>query len=813
MKAPRSGLRRFATPLRVHTPPMPRWTNRHLAVAPFGLAAVLSSCGTVAAPRDATDLDAGSTAPRPLDAAPDPEPIAAEPPFHRYVDPTVGTGGYHFNDIGSVHPGPQMPFGMIRPGPDTSNAMGLAPSFTHCSGYHADDEYITGFSHLRLHGFGVNDQTVVAFMPALDFGPETASAAGLRSHFDPAREVATVGSYATVLDNPRWGGREIRVEMTAARRVAVSRITFPERAGRPHDASIVVDLGHAQPDVRIESGAVRIVPETREIEGFVRFRGGYTRRYGGMTAYFVMRFSRPFSRHGTWAPPSAPAGVGTLHEGATEREAPDGGAFVGFDVSDEREVRLAVAISYLDVARARWNLEEEARDIDFVRVRGALEQAWERELSRVEMSARSERELRLFYTALYNTLRMPTLATEADGHYRGLDGLEHVAEGFTYFTDFSLWDTYRTLHPWLALFEPERQRDFARSLVAMGRARGTFPRWPLGTGETGGMLGDPAVIVLADSLLRGVDDFDVRAAYNIARASADADPPEGRGGMESYLRLGYVSVESGGASASRTLEYAYADHAVAVLAEAAGDHEGAARYRARARNYRNIYDPSQGFFVGRREDGSFVEVDPRRWNDVYAEGNARQYLWLVPYDVDGLAEVLGGRARALERLHEFFDRSYAERRLPAPPEWYWQGNEPDIHAPYLFALWGDPAGTARAVSWARAVHYDLGPRGLPGNDDSGTMSAWYVFATLGFFPIAGTDAFVLGPPRCTRARIRLPSGTLEILAPNASDRAIYVERVTFDRAPLESPTLSHARIARGGLLAFDLSSTPPSNGS
>lgn len=766
-----------------------------------------------AAPSPA-DVGLPDDAPAPRDAGrdvgPPPDPIAARAPFVRYVDPSVGTGGQHFNNIGSSNPGPQMPFGMIRPAPDTVNADGNAPGFTHCVGYHADDEYVSSFSHVRLHGFGVNDQTVVAFMPTLDFDASTASAAGIRAHFDPEREVLGVGAYETVLDDARFGGREIEVELTAARRVAVSRVTFPERGTGPsHDASIVIDLAHSQPDVNVEAGQLRILPASREVEGSVHFRGGYSNRFGGMTVYFVMRFDRPFSGHGTWAPPASEGGSGMLFDAETERSAPDGGAFLRFDVDDDREVRVAVAISYLDVARARMNLEAEAADVDFVRLRGALEATWERLLSQVEVEARRERDLSIFYTALYHSFFMPTLATEADGHYRGIDGMEHEADGFTYYTDFSLWDTYRTMHPLVALLQPETQRDFVRSLVAMGQQRGTYPRWPLGTGETNGMLGDPAVIVIADSYLRGITDFDVRAAYDVALASADFDAPGARGSMESYLRLGYASLEAGGSAASKTLEFAYADHAVGVLAAALGETEAAARFARRARNYQNIYDPAQGFFVGRREDGSFDPVEEDRWQEVYAEGNARQYLWLAPHDVEGLAETLGGRERALSRLTEFFEESYRERRTPAPPRWYWQGNEPDIHAPYLLALWGDRSAGARAIAWARGVHYGLGPEGLPGNDDSGTMSAWYVFSALGFFPIAGTEDFVLGSPLFTRAVVHLPAGTdLTIDAPGASDFVTYPERITLEREEITAPTIAHARLAAGGALAFDLSPEP-----
>lgn len=781
--------------------------SRALALVVLG--ALTSACETISTPDDAAlDATDGASGLRDVgtDAGPPPEPFAASAPLVDYVDPTTGTGGLGFNDIGSVHPGPQWAFGMIRPGPDTVNASGGAAGFLHCSGFHADDEYVSGISHTRLHGVGVNDQNVVAFMPALDFGPAIASSAGLRSHYDRSLTEAEVGHLAITLDDARFGGRAIALETTAARRVAMHRVRFPEGTdAAPTDASIVFDLAHTTPGVEVTAGSIRVLPEAREVEGSVTFQGGYSRRYGGMTVHFVARFDAPFASFGTWAPPvDTSATEGVLDEGATERTAATGGAFLRFDVASDREVGVAVAISYLDVARARMNLDAEAADLDFDRLERELVQSWESRLAQVELVGRYEHDFRVFYTALYHAFFMPTLATEADGHYRGIDGEEHVAEGFTYYTDFSLWDTYRTLHPLITLLAPELQRDFVESLIAMADVRGTFPRWVLGTGETGGMLGDPAVIVLADSLLRGVDDFDLRHAYELALASADADPSTGRGGMEPYLRLGYVTAEHGDSSTSETLEFAYADHAVAVLAGALGEEDDAARFYNRSHNYQRVYDAAQGFFAARHEDGSFDTLNPERWNDTFAEGNAWQYLWLAPQDVDGLAETLGGRDVALERLHTFFDGAYTERRTALAPTWYWQGNEPDIHAPYLFALWGEPAATAEAVSWVRRVSYDVGPEGLPGNDDSGTMSAWYVFSALGFYPLAATEAFVLGSPRFNRATVHLPAGDLTIVADAASDAVISPTSITLDGATLDT-IVSHATLARGGELVFTLS--------
>jgi predicted alpha-1,2-mannosidase len=761
---------------------------------------------------DASLLDAGTSEDAPsalpdarvFDAAPPPEARPAVAPYAAYVDPFIGTGGVAFRDIGSTHPGPQMPFGMVRPGPDTGDMNGNALGFYHCSGYAYRDEFVRAFSHTRMHGVGINDFGGVAFMPTIGFTAATANARGLLAHMDKTRETASVSTYRTVLDDPRFGaGREIQVETTATLRTGLHRVTFPSGS----DASIVFDLAHAHPGVEVREGAIRILPETREVEGSVLVAGGYSGRFGGVRFHFVARFSEGFASYGTWSPADAMGAGGVLSESGTMRSAVDGGAFLRF--TGERPVIVAVALSQIDIAHARMNLEAEARDLDFARAQTSLANAWEARLAQVEIAARSEDDFRIFYTALYHSFLMPTLATDVDGHYRGIDGAEHIAEGFTYYTDFSLWDTYRTMHPLITLLAPETQRDFNRSLLAMGEQRGTFPRWPLGTGESGGMVGDPAVIVLADSLLRGVDDFDVRRAYEIALRSGDFDAPGARGGMEPYLRLGYVTAQTGSASAGRTMEFAYADHAVSALAHALGESAVEARYALRARNYQNVFDPAQGFFVARNEDGTFLPASPMMWTEAYSEGNAWQYLWLAPQDPEGLAETLGGRDMALARLTTFFVNSLPEtRRGAAPPSWYWQGNEPDIHAPYLFALWGDQAGTSRAVAWARTLNFTLGPAGLPGNDDSGTMSAWYLFSALGFFPIAGTDTFIVGSPLVTHATLHLGSNELVVDAPNASDVSIHPTRVTLDGAVLTSAVLHHADLADGATLQFEMVPAP-----
>ena len=749
---------------------------------------VLCACDpTSAPPPDAGPADAGA-----LDSGPPPASRAAARPFAQWVDPFLGTGGIGYNDLGSSYPGPAMPFGMIHPGPDTMDETG-APVFTHCVGYAANDPYIRAFSSTRLHGIGIADQAVVAFMPTVGMTPERTTTLGHRSRFDDATETAAPGYYAVTLDEGN-----IRVELTTALRAALHRYTFEPGS----DAVVLMDVGHAITDVTIDDGSITVLPAARELEGFVRFRGGYSGRFGGMSVHFVARFDRAPASFGVWQD-------GTLHEGETARTGPDVGAWVRFDASSDRDVQMAVGISFLDVARARANLDAEAGTLDFEAMRRAAEAAWEAELSRVELEGRDDDDFRLAYTALYHALLMPTLATESDGHYRGLDGLEHVAEDFTYFTDFSLWDTVRTLHPWITLLSPARARDFVRSLMAMAEQYGNYPRWPLGVGETEGMLGDPAVLVVADTWQRGVRGFDLAHAYELAQRSADGDPPSGgRGSMESYLRLGYCPIESGGASVSRTLEFAYADSAMATMARALGRTDDAARYEARSRNYRNTYDATRGFFIGRSEDGAFQSAYATDvWDDAYAEGNGWQYLWLAPHDPEGLADLLGGRDALLARLGMFFENSEAERRSIGPPRWYWHGNEPDLHAPFLFGALGASDDAARWSSWARRTFYRQGPRGLPGNDDGGTMSAWYLFANLGLYPFTGGDDYIVGSPLWTRAVLHLEGGDLVLEAPDASERAIYVGALRLDGASIPRDRVAHEALRGGATLRFEMSAT------
>lgn len=726
---------------------------------------------------------------------PEPEGMPAATPLIQWVDPFVGTGGLGFG-TGSAFPGPQVPFGLARPGPDTALPGGIALNFAHCSGYSDQDTVVMGFSQTRMHGTGIVDYGAVSFMPTLGFEPGKAAPKGVMQSFMKADERASPGYYRTLLADG------IDVELTATERVGLHRFSFP--AGQPQ--AVVMDLGRALPDVEVVASSFTVDPAGAGVSGSMHVAGGYSKRSGGVELHFAARFSRQFSGHGVWQDDEIVADE-------TSRAGTAVGAYFEFDGGEP--VTLAVGLSFVDPEHAAMNLDAEAPDLDFEAARAAAEQKWEDLLARVELHGESERDFRMFYTALYHTLMMPTLATDIDGSYRGLDKQVHQADGFTYYTDFSMWDTYRTLHPLLTLLYPEIQTQLLRSLTAMATDGGFMPRWPLGTGYTDGMVGESATVVFADSIIKGLDPEAVRLAdaYAAMRKTAmEPVPPNspygGRAGVTDYIELGYVPVESGGSSVSWTLESAYDDHALAILAEALGEQDDAAMFAARAQNYKNTYDPATGLMIGRLKNGDFVtDVDELAWQDYYAEGNALQYTWFVPHDIEGLAELMGGRDPMLARLTDLFLNSEAEILTLMPQQYYWQGNEPDIHYAFIFSALGDPASSARWSRWISENRFRDDPGGLPGNDDAGTMSAWYVFAAAGLFPIAGTDLYLVGSPRFTRATFHLPAGDLVLDAPETSKTNLYIDAATLNGAALETARINHAQLA-GATFHFDMTDAP-----
>lgn len=708
--------------------------------------------------------------------------VPAVAPLIQYVDPFIGTGGVGFG-TGSTFPGPQVPYGLARPGPDTMSAAG-GPTFSHCVGYSYDDNFIYGFSQTRLHGIGIVDAGAIALMPVP--GAMTADKTtekGRRLTFSHKNEKASPGYYSVTFDEGT------RAELTATPHVAYHRYTF---AG---EGTLLLDIGHELPTVKIVDGSLAIDEAKQEMSGFAHYSGGYSERFGGVPVYFVAKFSSPLSKVGIWK-------AGALSEGAAAQKGGDIGAY--FTASGT--VTVAVALSFVDVEHARANLTAETMEFDAAKK--AAEAAWEKDLSRMKLEARSARDLKIAYTALYHTLLMPTLGSDVDGSYRGLDNAVHKAEGFRYFTDFSLWDTYRTLHPFLTLLYPEYQTEFLKSMAAMSKEGAAPPKWVLGIGETQGMVGDSAAVVFGDSYLKGLRDFDVRGAYEVLKKAANGRlPKNGRNNIDEYVSRGYIAIETGGSSGSSTLEYAYNDFALAALADGLGEKADAEIFRKRSSNWKNLWDSKSGMLLGRHKDGTFPRNDDMLgWQDYWAEGTTWHYTWFVPHDIPGLAETMGGRDKFLTRLDDYFTLSSCQPQSKlAPKPYYWHSNEPVLFVPWIYAELGAPERGAQWIRWALANEYTEGPGGVPGNDDGGTMSAWYLFAAMGIFPrVAATD-YLLGTPIFPKTTLALPGGTLTITAPETSAKNLVPKSFTWKGAPLTRPRIEHAELSKGGALQFALS--------
>lgn len=721
------------------------------------------------------------------------------------VDPFIGSGGLGYR-VGTINPGATRPFGMVKPGPDTGLAQ-IQLSFLNCTGYHYDQTHVWGFSHARINGMGVPDYGSVLITPTTGMSEAKAARAGARSAFDHGEEEASPGYYAV-----RLADAGVRAELSATDHVALHRYTWEDPAA---DATVVLDLGYNPADGASPAGAVTIDPDGQTIRGTMTVMGGYSNRLGGVPTHFVARFSRPFAGFGVWGDDQV------LAEGTASQEGAAIGAWASFDLDPgDPRVEVALAISYVSIDQAAANLAAEAPTTDFDGVRAAAATAWEGELRRVRALGGTDDERTRFYTALYHAFLAPTLFSEADGWYRGFDGEVHQAD-YRYHSDFSLWDTYRTLHPLFNLIQRDRQGEMMRSLVTMAAEGGDLPKWPLAFGYTGGMVGTPADIVLADAYLKGIAGFDAAEAYAAARLHATTPRPNaGRAGVEGYRARGWVASDEASSAASRTLEFAHADFALGEMAAALGEAEDAADFAVRAQSYKNLWEPELGFLIGRRADGSFESAgfDPLTWQGYYAEGTAWHYLWMVPHDVDGLAALMGGRAALRARLADYFEVSKAFLEGPEytplePVPYYWHANEPSLHAAHLFTAAGDPASAQRWIAWARGRHYGSGADGLPGNDDAGTMSAWYVWSAIGLYPLPGDPRYWISAPIFERLELDLgdaaaPDRRLSIVADGAGPGMIYVAGASWRGEPLDRPWITWEELAAGGTLRIELASQP-----
>lgn len=741
-------------------------------------------------------------------------------PRGREVDPKNGTGGLPWAS-GFTSPAAQVPFGTVQLGPDTAPLVGRGLPAFRTSGYAHGDRLLWGFSHTRFSGAGVAEGGLFRVVPRTGTVKDKHRRDGRKAVFTHAGERAHPGDYALAL--PLDG---VLAELTATTHVGVHRYTFE----KDEAAKLLVHAtSHLGPKNHTTEAEVRIDPLAGEVEGSCRLFDDFSKRQGGVKAYFVARFDPPFTEWGTWqGGPLAPGGV---HAAQAGRESL--GAQVGWArTSSRRVVTLKLALSYVSVANARLNLATEAPPgVGFDAVRAQATATWEAWLGRVRVSGGTATQRALLATNLYRSLLHPTTFSDVNGEYRGFDGLVHVASGFTYYSNLSLWDTFRTQHPLLTLIAPEVQRDVVVSLVEMAKqGNGYLPRWAVASACTGSMFGSPAEIVVSETWQKGIRSFDVNAAYAAMRLgattpAAPGGPARGREGVDEYVRAGYCPDDRVEKSVSRTLEYAWADGAIARLAAGLGHMADAALFAQRARSYERVFNPANLYMQPRDAGGVFVtpfvsglmtylDLTPgHRLTRAFVEGAPRHWRWSPFHDPAGLVALFPDRVTFAAELDAFFADSTPGVGALYPGPNYWHGNEHDIHAAYLFDWAGRPDLTQKWARWVLDAKYATGPRGLDGQDDLGTLSAWYVLSALGVYPLAGTDTYAIGSPLFDRADVDLGGGrALAVVADHQAPANVYVQSVTLGAAPHLVPWLSHAQLVGAGTLRFDLGPNPSSWG-
>ena len=730
--------------------------------------------------------------PDPTKGPEDSAPVDAPPDAWRLVDhvnPFIGSGGIGYN-VGCGYPGANLPNGLVKLSPDTADRGGASFGAYRGGGYHADDVYIQGFSHMHLYAVGLTDYGLVGMMPVDGMTADKTVEAGYRAEIDKAAEASVPGRYSVGLVEPA-----VTAELSATAHTGVHRYTFGPSVDDP---TLLVDLGHVMDGAEVRSAAIHLDPTDGSFSGWMHYQGGMAR------APFTVWFD------GVAWPPPREVGVwdeeGVLQAGVPAAEGEAAGLRLGgWMAFDARTVEVQVGISTVDAAGAAANLAAQ-RVVGIDAAADAAWQTWDAALGAVEVAGGTPEDRVIFASAVYHSLQMPTLFSDQDLRYRGFDQEIHQGER-PYYTDFSLWDTYRTLHPLYTALWPELHADTLASLDTMVTQGGTLPRWPLATWDGGFMVGLPATVVVAEAALKGLEGWPSDAlldhALTISQGTATMPygaPPDVRL-LDEY---GYYPEDLVGRSAANTQEIAIADHALAEALAARGADPGALpALRARAQTWRQLYDPATGWMHGRMADGSFGELgNVDIWNDDYAEGNARQYLWMAPHDPEGLVEVLGGVEAVAPRLEDFFAQAEIDATddvRGVPEIHYWHGNEVDLHAAWLFNHLGQPERTQHWVDWIWRTWYSTAPDGLAGNDDGGTLSAWAAWAAMGLYPLAGTDRYVWGAPRFPWMRVRFGADHhLEIVRTGEGP----VVEVRLDGVPVDGPELRHADLVAATELRF-----------
>ncbi|OAD91856.1 glycosyl hydrolase family 92 [Aequorivita soesokkakensis] len=688
-----------------------------------------------------------------------------------HVNPFIGTGGH-----GHTYPGATMPFGMIQLSPDTR-----LDGWDGCSGYHYSDEYIYGFSHTHLSGTGVSDYGDVLLMPTntVNFNNGASEEKGYRAHFSHENETASPGFYKVLLDDTN-----IEVELTVSKRSGIHHYNFPKNSKQ----IVILDLEHRD---KVLSSEIKTISKT-EISGH-RHSDAWAK---DQRLFYNIQFSRPYKN------------VTFLNE-KTEGEKVK--AAFEFDASEGNELEIKVAISAVDEAGAKKNLEAEIGNKSFHQIKNEAETAWKKQLRKIEIETENQNEKTIFYTSLYHTMLAPNLYQDVDGRYRGMDLKIHQSNDFENYTVFSLWDTYRAAHPLYTIIEKERTTHFINSLLAKYDEGGILPIWPLAANYTWCMVGYHAVPVISDAYLKGIRGFDAEKAFEAMKHSAMQD----KLGLKSYKEFGFIPVEEESESVSKTLEYAYDDWTIAEMAKAMGKTEDYKLFSERAQYYKNVFDPETKFMRGRFRNTWFSSFDPYEVNFNYTEANAWQYSFYSPQDISSLINLMGGKAEFEKQLDKLFtaknETSGREQAdITGLIGQYAHGNEPSHHMAYLYNFVNKPAKTQEKVHQILNEMYQNAPDGISGNEDCGQMSAWYVFSAMGFYPVTpASNQYIIGTPLFEKATINLEDQKkFEISTENLSDTNKYIASAKLNGKPLNRSFIYHSEIMAGGKLVFKMTDKP-----
>ena len=734
--------------------------------------------------------------------------------YTQYVNPLIGT-----SKMGHVFPGATAPFGMVQLSPQTNFELMYdkdgsynPETYEYCAGYQYRDSIIIGFAHTNFSGTGHADLGDLLVMPTvgkmvLEPLKTQNGQKGFYSTFSHEKEKATPGYYQVELDS--YG---IKAELTASERVGFHQYTFPAS----NDAHIILDMvynvyHHENKNVwtfmRVENDS--LVTGYRQTKGWARTK----------KVFFAMKFSKPFKSYGhkKYNKETYDGFYRRFDQSKNfpEMAGKDIRAYFNFDTKDGEKINIKFALSAVSTNGALKNLDTEIPHWDFNKTLQETKQKWNEELSKIEIKTFTEDHKTTFYTALYHTNLTPILYEDVDGNYRGLDQNIYNSKGFTNYTIFSLWDTYRALHPLLNITQPHRNNDMIKSMLAHHdqSVHGMLPIWSHYANENWCMIGYHATSVIADAMIKNIGNFDHQRALQASVNTASVTYFDGLG---DYMDYKYVPDDKSHSSVSKTLEYAYNDWCIFQMAQKVGDKKLEERFSNRSKYYSNVYDPKIGFMRPKLSNGKFrKDFDPMDTHGQgFIEGNAWNYGLYVPQNINGMINMMGGKKRFSQHLDSLFTMNIDEKYIAKHEDItrdgiignYVHGNEPGHHIPYLYNWTGHPKKTQERVRMIMDTMYGPTVEGLCGNDDAGQMSAWYIFSSLGFYPVTpGSLNYALGSPLIKEAVIHLENGKdLSIIANNQSKENIYVKSVTVNGIAIKENLISHTDIENGGTLIFEM---------